>query len=163
MPFRIAIVENVVYTSWSGFTTGELGELAARIADLRRTTGRAVVYVARIPGGGPAFTADEQGVLLAYLNEILPFCATLHHVIEGDGFVKSARLATVNNFARATSRARDFVVHETLDGAFAAIRSAYGVDLRDKRTNPPPPRTERASSAFRAAARIIEGKKPRKD
>jgi hypothetical protein len=162
MPFRIAIVENVVYTSWSGFTTGELGDVAARIADLKRTTGRPVVYVARIPGGGPAFTADEQAVLLEYLNEILPFCAALHHVIEGDGFVKSARLAAVNNFARATSRARDFVVHETLDGAFAAIRAAHGVDLRDKRTNPPPG-TERASSAFRAAARIAEGKKPRKD
>jgi hypothetical protein len=162
MPFKIAIVENVVYTSWNGFTTGDLGELAGRVADLRRATGRPVVYVARIPGGGPAFTADEQAVLLEYLKEILPFCATLHHVIEGDGFVKSARLATVNNFARATSRARDFVVHETVDAAFAAIRAAHGVDLRDKPTNPPAP-TERASSAFRAAARIIEGKKPRRD
>jgi hypothetical protein len=162
MPFRIAIVDNVVYTSWSGFTTGDLRDLAGRISDLRRTTGRPVVYVARIPGGGPAFTAEEQVVLLEYLKEILPFCAALHHIIEGDGFVKSARLATVNNLARATSRARDFVVHETLDGAFAAIRSAHGVDLRDKPTNPPPA-VERASSAFRAAARIIEGKRPKKD
>jgi hypothetical protein len=162
MPFRIAIVENVVYTSWSGFTTADLRDLAGRIADLRRATGRPVVYVARIPGGGPGFTVEEQAALLEYLKEIVPFCAALHHIIEGDGFIKSARLATVNNLARATSRARDFVVHETIDGAFAAIKTAYGVDLRDKPTNPPPG-GERASSAFRAAARIVEGKRPKKD
>jgi hypothetical protein len=158
MSFRIILVENVVYTSWRGFTAEELRDVASRITDLRRTLGRPVVYLARIPAGGGTFTAEDNVVLQHYLVGILPYCATIHHVIEGDGFVKSARMATVNNFARATTRTRDFIVHETLEGAFASIRSMYGVELRDKTTSPPPPRGEqRASSAFRAAARIIEG------
>src|SRR5580700_9318926 len=105
MPFKIAIVDNVVYTTWRGFTPEDLNDLADRIADLRRALGCKVVYLARIPAGGRSFTAEDDVVLQKYLNRILPLCATIHHVIEGDGFVKSARLATVNTLARSTNRA----------------------------------------------------------
>jgi hypothetical protein len=160
MSYRITVVENVVYSTWKGFTAEELQEMAVRVAEVRRALGRPVVYVARIPAGGRSFTPEEHVILQDYLRTILPHCASIHHVVEGDGFVKSARLAGVNNFARGTTRARDFVIHETLEEAFAVIRSSYGVDLRERVTGRPP-EGERASSAFRAAARIIEGKKRR--
>jgi hypothetical protein len=79
--------------------------------------------------------------------------------------VKSARLATLTHLANATPRARDFHAYESVDAAFAAIRAAHGVDLRDTRvvSSAAPDAGERAASAFRAAARIIEGRRPRKE
>jgi hypothetical protein len=164
MPFKLAVKENVVYASWRGFTADELREVGLRISDLRRALGQPVVYVARIPAGGGGFTHEEHTTLLEFLLSILPYCATVHHVLEGDGFVKSARRATLTNLANATPRSRDFHAHELLDGAFSTIRTMYGVDLRDVVSSPSsPPDDERASSAFRAAARIIEGRRPRKE
>jgi hypothetical protein len=164
MNVKLAIRENVVYASWRGVTQEDLREVALRISELRRAIGRPVVYVARIPGGGGAFTEDENAMLLDFLLSILPCCSTLHHVLEGDGFVKSARRATLTNLAAATPRARDFHAHESLDGAFGTIRAMYSVDLRALAATPSsPPEDERASSAFRAAARIIEGRPPRKE
>jgi hypothetical protein len=164
MPFQLAVRENVVYASWRGFTADELREVGLRISDLRHAIGRQVVYLARIPAGGGGFTPEEHSTLLEFLLSILPCCATIHHVLEGDGFVKSARRATLTNLANATPRPRDFHAHEILDGAFTTIRTMYGVDLRDFGASPSsPPDDERASSAFRAAARIIEGRRPRRD
>jgi len=164
MPFHVALRENVVYVSWRGFTRDDLREVSLHITERRRALGRDVVYVSRIPAGGGAFSDDDNAALLEFVLGILPSCAAVHHIIEGDGFVRSARLATLTHLANATPRARDFHAHESLDAAAAAIRAQHGVDLRDIGTaSSVPPAVERASSAFRAAARIIEAGRSRKE
>ena len=164
MPFHVALRENVVYVSWRGFTRDDLREVSLHITERRRALGRDVVYVSRIPAGGGAVSDDDNAALLEFVLGILPSCAAVHHIIEGDGFVRSARLATLTHLANATPRARDFHAHESLDAAAAAIRAQHGVDLRDIGTaSSVPPAVERASSAFRAAARIIEAGRSRKE
>lgn len=169
MPFATKSRGPVLYVSWRGFTQSDLDAVAAHVTDLRRSSGTDVVYVARLPGDGRAFSDDDHAVLLRFLLTILPSCVSIHHVIEGDGFLKSARHAIVNNMALATPRPRDFYAHATIAEAAAFIMHATGVDLRDlaRRDSTPPssgvpssgvvdvtPEDERASSAFRAAARI---------
>jgi hypothetical protein len=183
MPYSLTIKPPVMFVAWRGFSPGDLREIAERLAEMRRTSGQPAVYFARIPGEHHVFTDNDTKVLLAFLNGILSSCATVHHVIEGDGFLKSARLAFVTNLATATLRPRDFHVYGTLEEGLRAIKAVYGVDLRapaasavapapdgerkgekagegpgkERRKHVPrdtPP--ERASAVFRGAARIVD-------
>jgi hypothetical protein len=175
MPYSVTIKPPVMFVAWRGFSPGDLREISDRLAEMRRTSGHPVVYLARIPAEPHLFTDDDKRVLLAFLNGILSSCATVHHVIEGDGFLKSARLAFVTNLATATLRPRDFHVHGTLEEGLRAIKTVYGVDLRTPAAsasapakNPEGPGKarrkhvasdtppERASAVFRGAARIAD-------
>jgi hypothetical protein len=155
-----------VFSSWSGgFTPTDLRDVTDHIAEMRRKTRHGVLYLARIPAGTHAFSEDEQKMLHAFLVAILPNVASVHHVIEGDGFVRSARLGVVTHMAGQTPRARDFYVHASLEDAGRAVKAACGVDLgpevarvAEMGEGSPPP--ERASGAFREAARIVEGLRP---
>src|SRR5580692_2517310 len=112
MPYDCVVREPVLYASWKGFTQADLREVTRRLEALRARTGQPAVYFARIPGSGPIFSSEEAAQLLEFLLGILPSCVAIHHVIEGDGFIKSARLATVTTMALSTPRQRDFYVHE---------------------------------------------------
>lgn len=169
MPFATKTGGPVLYVSWRGFTVSDLDAVTAQVTELRRAVGADIVYVARLPGDGRVFSDDDHAVLLRFLLTILPSCASIHHVVEGDGFLKSARHAIVTNMAHATPRPRDFHAHATIAEAAAFIMHATGVDVRElaRGDSTPPssgvpssgvvdvtPEDERASSAFRAAARI---------
>ena len=95
--------------------------------------------------------------MLDFLHAALPHCATIHLVLEGDGFLKSARLAIATKLALATSRPRDIQTHSTIEEGFRHIRSLYGVALNEPAPGPALEAPERASGAFRLAARLIEG------
>ena len=160
MPYDCVVREPVFYASWRGFSLSDLREVTRRVESLRARVGAPAVYFARIPFDGHIFSGEESSAMLAFLNAILPSCAAVHHVIEGDGFIKSARLATVTSMATQTPRPRDFYVYEDLDRAVDAIRAMHGVDMSDAvRRAPRSDDTSRASSVFRAAARIVEKKK----
>jgi hypothetical protein len=167
MPYAVTTLGSVLYVSWRGFTVGELHEVAEQIADLRRVTSRWVVYLSRIPADNHVFTPAEHAALLEFLLTILPNCASIHHVIEGMGFVKSARRATVTNMALSTPRPNAFHTHATISEAIRAIEEAYAVapsELEDarranrKRSTPLEGRARAAGAegAFCAAARIAQ-------
>jgi hypothetical protein len=160
MSYRLAIHPPVLFVSWRGFTADDLRAIAEEIAEMRRTTARPVAYFSRIPPGRHVFTEPEQDVLLRFLQAILPHCDSIHHVIEGDGFVKSNRLAIVTTLSARTARPRAFYTHQTLEEGIRSIRVMYGVDLSGpaQSGSVPPPR--RASGAFREAARIVERGRP---
>ena len=156
MPYRLALNPPVLFVSWHGFSPDELRAVNDRIAEMRRMTGRPVAYFSRVPAAPHIFTDEEQRVLLGFLRAILPYCTTVHHVIEGDGFVKSSRLAIVTKLATKTPRPRAFYTHQTLEEGLRSIKTLYGVDLSGPASSTsvvPPPR---ASGAFREAARIVE-------
>ena len=105
------------------------------------------------------FTSEENAAMLAFLIGILPSCSAIHQVIEGDGFIKGARLATVTAMALQTPRPRDFYVYESLSKAFEGVRAMHGVDMTEAVLRPPSGSEEpRASGAFRAAARLFDDK-----
>jgi hypothetical protein len=164
MPFTLRVRAPVLYASWHGFTGGDLRDVELRLSEMKRTTGRGAVYLSRIPGDERIFTQDECGVLQDFLVAILPSCASIHHVIEGAGFIKSARRATVTNMANATPRPRDFYVHDTLADAFTKIGVLTGVALDDlvSKGVDESDSQRRASGAFRAAARIATEGRTRK-
>jgi hypothetical protein len=173
MPFKHTIRGPVLYVSWRGFTPDDLRAVVELAATLRRDTGAGVAYLSRVPADTRAFTSDERAALLEFLLAILPSCASIHHVIEGEGFVKSARRSIVTNMALATPRPRAFHTYAALEEALTAVGDAYGVDLSGvgassrNRVPPPsatrvksvPPAGRRASSAFRAAVRIAGDRK----
>ena len=130
MPYRLTIKPPVLFVSWNGFTASELRDVTDRLAEMRRASGRPVAYLSRIPAGNYVFTESDQAVLLRFLQTILASCATIHHVIEGDGFVKSARLAIVTNLALATTRPRDLHTHASLADAVRVVKELYAVRLR---------------------------------
>ena len=163
MSYSYVVRAPVLYVSWKGFTHSDLARVSRQLRELRASTGKPVVYVARIPDDTRKFSRDDHDVLLGFLNGILPSCATIHHVIEGEGFVKSARQATVSTMALATPRPRDFYVHDTVAAMALVVGKVYGVDLDDivqkraERVSAVPAPSDRASSAFRKAAKIVTG------
>jgi hypothetical protein len=156
MPYRVTIQPPVLFASWHGFAAPELREVADRIGAMRRSTGEPVVYLSRVPASMHVYTDDEQGAMQTFLQNILRDCATIHLVLEGDGFAKSAQLAIASKHASATMRARDIHVYGTIEEGLLSVRRLYGVELADLAppTDFPP---ERASGAFRHAAEIVDG------
>jgi hypothetical protein len=167
MPFTSSVHSSVLYVSWSGLGAEDLPRVVDLISELRFSTRAPVVYLCRIPADRRVFTEAERAALLGFLQTILPSCSSIHHVIEGDGFIRSARTSIVTSLAFATSRPRDFYTHATLAEAVAWLAEAHDIDLgellkpRSKATasSPSPARRRsskppRASSAFRAAVRI---------
>jgi hypothetical protein len=153
LPFASTSLGPVLYVSWRGVSAEDLREVRDQVADLRRACGGPVVYLSRIPADNHVFSEEERTMLVEFLLAILPSCASIHHVVEGSGFVKSARRSIVTNMALATPRSRDFFTYDTMLAAKAAIELTYGVDLRDlamrrSRTT--------ASSSFRAAGQIAQ-------
>ncbi len=165
MPYRVTIKPPVLYASWRGFTAAELHEVAGKIAELHRTTGHPVAYLSRIPAAERAFSDDEQRAMLDFLHAALPHCAAIHLVLEGDGFLKSARLAIATKLALATPRPRDIHAHASLEDGLRSIKTTYGVEVEEPfPSTPPDAPSERASGAFRLAGRLAEvgGWPPRK-
>jgi hypothetical protein len=161
MSYRLTKKPPVLYVSWRGFTSSELREVSEELAEMHRASGKPVAYLARIPAGAHAFTDGDQAVLLRFLQAILPFCATIHHIVDGDGFIKSARLAIVTKLGLATARPRDLHAHASVEDAAAIVKELYGVDFSEADRGSDKPERERASEAFRAAARMVDGRRPR--
>ena len=159
MPFTMTVRVPVVFVSWRGFSADDLRAVCEQIANVRHGLRKPAVYVSRIPASSYVFSDAEQRILHTFLLKILPDCASIHHVVEGDGFIRSARMATVNNLARGTPRPRAFHTHASVEEAARIVKGLCGVDLDDLR--PPPsqaaPREERAEKAFRDAGKIAEG------
>lgn len=167
MPYLLTIRGPVAYVSWRGLRPGDLDAVRGEIANLRRRRAAPVVYLSRIPGSGGAFTEEERRVLTEFLISLVPECAAIHHVIEGEGFLVGARRAIVTTMAQATSRPRIFHTHAKFAEAAASIGAVYGVDLSDLAESPaslppsatrvksvPPAAGADAKTAFRAAMRI---------
>lgn len=149
----------VVFVSWRGFSADDLRAVSEQIASVRHGLRKPAVYVSRIPASSYVFSDAEQRVLHAFLLKILPDCASIHHVVEGDGFVRSARMATVNNLARGTPRPRAFHTHASVEEAARIVKGLCGVDLDDLRPSPPKAASpeKRADKVFREAGKIAEG------
>jgi hypothetical protein len=159
MPFKSTIRGPVLYVSWRGLSRDDLREVTASLARVRASIGRGAIYLARIPYDNSMLTSDELAVLHEFLVGILASCASIHHVVEGDGFVKSARRAIVTNLALGTPRPRDFYTHSTMAEAAATILALHQIDVSDlasRGTRAKEP--ERATTAFREAARLAVGR-----
>jgi len=146
--FVSSVRGQVLYVTWRGFDADDLRGVAAAVLELRRATGKPVVFLSRVPASDHVFTDEERALMLDFFLAILPSCASVHHVLEGAGFLKSGRRAIVTNLALATPRPRDFFTHDSVAAAKAAIESSCGVDLDELGAKRP---TTTASGAFRAA------------
>ncbi|HEY2510226.1 MAG TPA: hypothetical protein VGI39_05200 [Polyangiaceae bacterium] len=160
MAFTLTVRTPVVFVSWRGFNADDLRMVAEQIASVRHGARKPAIYVSRIPASSYVFSDAEQRMLQAFLLKILSDCASIHHVVEGDGFIRSARIATVNNLARATPRPRAFHTHATVEAASQVVKGLCGVEIDDLRPPPPGPPSERAGKAFREAGKIAEGPPP---
>lgn len=129
MPFSLRVRAPLLYATWRGFTTAELDDIVARTSALRRESGAPVVYVARLPAGGRVFDETEHEALTQFLATMVLRCSAIHHIIEGDGFVKSARWASVTNMANASGKPSVFYKHATIAEATSVIRATCGADF----------------------------------
>jgi hypothetical protein len=173
MPYALTIRGPVLYVSWKGLRPGDLDTIRGEITKLRQRRSVPVAYLSRIPGSGGVFGADERRVLGEFLASLVEDCASIHHIIEGEGFLAGARRAIVTGMALATSRPRIFHTHATVAEAAALVRTLYDVDLTDLadelsfpastvRVKSVPPASG-ATSAFREAMRIAGNPKRRRD
>ena len=160
MAFTLTVRAPVVFVSWRGFSADDLRMVCEQIASVRHGGREPAVYVSRIPASSYVFSDAEQRLLQGFLLKILPDCASIHHVVEGDGFIRSARIATANNLARSTPRPRAFHTHATVEAAARVVKSLCAVEIDDLRPPPPGAPSERADKAFREAGKLAEGPPP---
>ena len=114
MPYTSIVRAPVLYATWRGFVPDDLRDVTRLRSRSRcaRSSARPPCISRVSPGSGGVFTPDDTAALLDFLRGIVPLCTAIHHVIEGDGFIKSARMASLRTMARQTRRPRAFVVHE---------------------------------------------------
>jgi len=107
---------------WRVFVLEHLSVVRRRISQARRAAGAPIAYLSLIPSSPRDFTDEERGALAEYLRQLLSGdCATIHHVIEGEGFVASARRSIVTNLALATAQRGAFHTYATLEEAIEEI------------------------------------------
>jgi hypothetical protein len=124
--------DRVFVVRWRAFRLEDLAAVRARIAELRHTLARPVVYLSLIPDSPRSFTDAEREALQRYLEDLLSGdCKSIHHVVAGEGFQASARRSIVTNMALGTTRPGAFRTYSTLPDAVAAISDELQIPARD--------------------------------
>lgn len=127
MGYLAATIGRVFIVRWRGFELGDLAHVRREIAEARTVVGKPLVYLSLIPGDSRTFSAEERGTLLAFVTDIFPDCESVHHVIDGEGFMSSARRSIVTNLAIRTPHPGAFSTYATLEEAIDAIAPIVGI------------------------------------
>lgn len=149
VPYVAGSIDRIFMVRWRSFEVPDLARVRAEIGAARKLAQQPIVYLSLIRASTRVFTEEERHALLGFLTDLLADCASIHHVIDGEGFVSSARRSIVTNLARSTPRASDFYTYATLEAAMVSIgklvnaRSdelmrearAQGVAFRENRDN----------------------------
>jgi hypothetical protein len=126
-PYVSAVVGRLYAVRWRSFNLTALSAVREEIAEARRILGRPLVYLSLIPSSPRTFTAEEREALASFVRGLLvEDCASIHHVIDGDGFAASARRSIVTNLAIASAQPAAFHTYAGLDEALAAVADEIG-------------------------------------
>ena len=95
-----------------------------RIAEMRRILRRPIIYLSLIPDSTYMFSADERDMLTQYLRDLVQAgCGSIHHVIDGEGFLASSRRSIVTQMSMTVGAATAvrFKTHATLEDALTEV------------------------------------------
>jgi hypothetical protein len=121
------VVGRLFIVRWSVFRLIDLTDVRAQIAKVRRMGGRRLVYLSLIPASPRTFSRPEEEALAGFLRDLLlNDCESIHHVIDGQGFVTSARRSIVTNMALSTTNPGAFQTYGTLEDAVAVLARPVG-------------------------------------
>jgi hypothetical protein len=121
------VIGRIFAVRWIVFSLPALSAVRQEIAEVRRTLVRRLVYLSLIPSSPRSFTEAEREFLGSYVRDLLVRdCQSIHHVIEGEGFVASTRRSIVTNLAVASSRPDVFHTHASLEAALESIAEEVG-------------------------------------
>jgi hypothetical protein len=125
--FVTCVLGRIFAVRWVVFTLPALAEVRAQIADRRQRLGKRLDYLSLIPESPRTFTAQERELLGSYVRDLLVHdCAGIHHVIEGKGFVASARRSIVTSLALASATPECFHTYATLGEALRSLAADLG-------------------------------------
>lgn len=120
--YATGVLGRLFVVRWRVFRLVDLADVRAQIAKVRRIGGRKLVYLSLIPASPRTFSQREEQALAGFLRDLLVHdCESIHHVIEGEGFVSSARRSIVTNMAISTSTPGAFQTYGTLEEAVAVL------------------------------------------
>jgi hypothetical protein len=125
--YTTAVMGRLFAVRWRSFRLGDVASVRQEIASARRRVGHPLVYLSLIPASNRAFSAIEIVGLTDFVREILTQdCESIHHVIDGDGFIASARRSIITSIALASSHPKVFQVHASLEAAIGVIAITLG-------------------------------------
>ena len=116
-----ASIDRLYAVRWVGFRVSYLDAVRDEILEMHARLRRPLLYLSLIPTSNRAFTEQERLVLAGYIKELAVACESIHHVIDGAGFVASARRSIVTQLALHSSRPDIFFTHATLEEAASVI------------------------------------------
>ena len=119
--FVTATIQQLYAVRWSRFRLADLVAVRAEVASARIRARQELVYLSVVPASNRAFSQQEHAALGAYVKDLLTDCVSIHHVVDGEGFVASARRSIVTQLALASARPDAFFTHATLEEAAAVI------------------------------------------
>ena len=131
MAYVSARIGRIIAIRWRSFEVGDLERARTEIAKLRWASAEPLIYLSLIPADTRTFTKDERERLLAFVTDLFSDCESVHHVIDGDGFVSSARRSIVTNLALATARPSAFHTYATLEEAMTSISRFVSIPAAD--------------------------------
>jgi hypothetical protein len=125
--YTTGVIGHVFVVRWRSFRLADVTAVRGEIAAARRTAGHRLVYLSLVPSSNRAFSAIEIVGLTDFVRDLLVRdCESIHHVIDGDGFIASARRSIVTSMALAATNPRAFRVHASLEEALGVIAADVG-------------------------------------
>lgn len=122
--YHHAIIENVFIVVWNHVSTAATSTITTQVQAAHDVYGD-LVYVARIPDGTPAPDDDGRNALSVATKALLPYCSSLHCVIEGQGFRKSIIRGAATSIFLLSGQRGKMKVHDTMRDA---LESAPALD-----------------------------------
>lgn len=110
--FRHALIDNVFIVVWNEVSTGAASRITSLVRDGHRSRGP-LVYVAVVPDVSTPPDDDGRAALAGAVEQLLPFCSSMHCVIEGAGFKKSIVRAAATGIFMVSGQRGKMTVHDT--------------------------------------------------
>jgi len=111
MACTIVTSEAAVFALWGKPHKVDIDDVFGRVQAAARSSGRPIVFVARIPVEAPPPEPDVR----RHLNELMPafreVCASYHVILEGDGFLSAIKRSMLAQLMQLGWPRDTFFVH----------------------------------------------------
>ena len=123
--FDFKVIDNVFVVVWKNVSTAAAKKITEQVRVAHADRGD-LVYVALVPDGTPPPDDDGRAALSGAVKVLLPYCSSMHCVIEGSGFRKSVIRGAATGIFMLSGQRGKMKVHDTFT---EALRAAPAVQV----------------------------------
>ena len=121
MACRVISCDGALFVLWGKPTPEDMNLVVDRAETMVRASGRPLVYITRVPVDAPPPDAEARKCLDGLMPRMKAACSSYHVVLEGVGFVSSAKRAILAGLMQFGWPRSTFFVHASAREVLFAV------------------------------------------